>query len=420
MTTHQDFARWQTGPIRDGLAESRVLLLEGPRQCGKTTLAKLIGEGLETRGLYRTLDDVTLLNAALDDPHGFVAHDDGLMIIDEVQRAPILLPAVKKDVDENQKPGRFMLTGSANIQTLPKVTESLAGRVRKIRLRPLAQGEIDGAVPRFMQTAMAGAWRDVDLGRDPLNKHAYIELALRGGYPEAVRLVSPRARRQWHKDYLEALIDRDLRDVANIRRKDSLIKLVEVLAAWSSKFMDVAAIGSALSLSRSTLDAYVNAVETLYIIDRVKPWSKTDYARVGKQDKLFMTDTGLMASCLNWSFDNVRLDGELNGKLIETLVYTQLAALLESRAEGFNLYHYRDREKREIDFVVEGDDGAVLGLEVKAGSNLDHRDFRHLKWFRDTMATGRAFQGVILYTGEHVAPFGPQMWGVPISALFRG
>ncbi|OYU70440.1 MAG: AAA family ATPase [Alphaproteobacteria bacterium PA2] len=420
MTTYQVFERWQAGTIREGLSQSRVLLLEGPRQCGKTTLAKLIGEDPGARAIYRTLDDQTLLNAALEDPHGFVAHGDQLMIIDEVQRAPQLLAAVKKDVDENQKPGRFLLTGSANIMTLPKVKESLAGRVRKVRLRPLAQGEIERNKPHFLEIARAGGWRDISASGDQLSKDAYIEMALAGGYPEAVRLHQGRARRQWHNDYLEALIDRDLRDVANIRRKDNLFKLVEVLAAWSSRFMDATAISAALGTSRPTLETYINALETLYLVDRLTPWSKTDYARVGKQDKLFITDTGLMGSTLNWSFEKVRLDGSLNGKLIETLVYAQLTALLESQAEDFRLYHYRDREQRELDFLIEGEDGQLIGIEVKAGSNVEQRDFRHLKWFRDNLAGGREFQGLVLYTGEQRAAFGPQMWAVPISMLFRG
>lgn len=193
MTTHQSFRRWQEDQIRAGLSHSRVLLLEGPRQCGKTTLAKRIGDSLDVRGIYRTLDDLTLLNAAIDDPHGFVAHGDELMVIDEIQRAPQLLAAVKKDVDENQTPGRFLLTGSANIMTLPKVTESLAGRVRKVRLRPLALGEIARLEPRFLALARVGGWRDASEETVSAAKDSYIEMALAGGYPEAVRLSGSRA-----------------------------------------------------------------------------------------------------------------------------------------------------------------------------------------------------------------------------------
>ncbi|MGN6424324.1 MAG: ATP-binding protein [Asticcacaulis sp.] len=408
------YQRWQASSIRTALKERRVILLEGPRQCGKTTLARQMAGGGEGT-IYRTLDDQTLLNSAFEDPHGFVAHGNELMIIDEVQRAPLLLPAVKKDVDENETPGRFILTGSANIQSLPKVNESLAGRVRKVRLRPLSEGELENAQPQFLARIFAGDAKS--LPASTLNKDDYLTRALRGGFPEAVRLGSERQRRLWHKDYLQALIDRDLRDIANIRRQDSLLKLIEALAAWSSKYMDVSAIGASLSLTHGTLESYINAVETLYLVDRVRPWTKTDYARIGKKDKLFMADTGLMASCMGWSLDKVRLNGELNGKLIETFVYTQLAALVDASSGEYTLSHYRDREKREVDFLVENDD-AIVGIEVKAGTNIDADSFKHLKWFKANMAGEKPFYSIVLYSGEYTVSFGEGLWAVPTSALW--
>lgn len=193
---------------------AQVLLLEGPRQCGKTTLARQIAGGGEGT-IYRTLDDQTLLNSAIEDPQSFVAHGNELMIIDEVQRAPLLLPAVKKDVDENETPGRFILTGSANFQSLPKVNESMAGRVRKVRLRPLSEGELENAQPQFLARIFAGDVKGLPASN--LNKDDYLTRALRGGFPEVVQLENDRQRRLLHKDYLQALIDCDLRDIANIR-----------------------------------------------------------------------------------------------------------------------------------------------------------------------------------------------------------
>ena len=410
------YPRWQASAIGEALHSRRVILLEGPRQCGKTTLAKHISLETEERAVYRTLDDQTLLNSAIDDPHGFVAHGDNLMIIDEVQRAPALLTAVKKDVDENQKSGRFMLTGSANIQSLPKVKESLAGRVRKIRLRPLSEGELERKQPNFLRRLFLG---DVQtLPSSDLNKDDYLARAIRGGFPEAVLMTVPRERQLWHRDYINALIERDLKDIANIRRQDSLLKLIEALAAWSSKFMDISAIGASLSLTHGTLESYINAFETLYLVDRVRPWTKTDYARIGKKDKLFLADTGLMASCLNWTLDKVRLDGELNGKLMETFVYTQLAGLIDVAAGEYSLSHYRDREKREVDFVIEDSSNRIIGIEVKAGTNIDSDSFKHLKWFRSNVVPDKAFTGIVLYSGEHTASFGPNLWAVPTSSLW--
>ncbi len=407
------YPRWQEKGIRQALTSRRVLVLEGPRQCGKTTLAKALSAA---DSIYRTLDDVTLLDAALSDPHGFVRHGNQLMIIDEVQRAPLLLQAVKKDVDEFQDFGRFLLTGSANIQSLSGVTESLAGRVRKIRLRPLAVGETYKTKPLFVTQAFDGKF--MPLARSDYDKEAYLREAFQGGFPEARRLHTAKERHQWHQDYLEAMMERDLKDITHIKRQDSMLKLVETLAAWSSKFMDIAVLSSNLSLSRATVESYINALEALYLVERVKPWHKTDYDRVGKREKLFMTDTGLMAAILRWRFDTVCLDGDLNGKLIETFVFNQLMALIDAQEDAYTLFHYRDREQREIDFLIENEEGSLLGIEVKAGSAVTAATFKTLNWFQKTMATDRSFTGVVLYTGEHVVSFGDHMWAIPISCLW--
>jgi len=418
--------RWQTSGVLEALQTRRVVLLEGARQCGKTTLAK----SLQTSPgmIYRTLDDVALQAAARADPHGFVAHGAGLMVIDEIQRAPELLQAIKKEVDENTVPGRFLLTGSANIQSSPGVTESLAGRVGHQRLRPFAAGEIARVAPTFVARALREDWAGLTGNYSaapgvaptaPMSgKDAVLLQAMRGGYPE-VQALGDKAVRRWHQDYVAALMARDLQDIAHIRRKDSMRKLLEVLAAWSGKFMDVSAIGGQLALSRPTLETYINALQTLFLVERVRPWAKTDYDRVSKQDKLFMTDTGLAASLLRWQFDKVRLDADLSGKLVEGFVFTQLAAQLDAQDDPCHLTHYRDREQREIDFVIETPDGMTVGVEVKAGSAVGLDSFKHLVWFRDRMLQNKApFLGLVLYTGEQVLRFGEQLWAVPMHVLW--
>jgi predicted AAA+ superfamily ATPase len=409
------YSRWQNKIVELALLSRRVIVLAGARQCGKTTLAKY----LNLPGtIYRTLDDVTLLESAFNDPHGFVRHENELMIIDEIQKAPILLPAIKKDVDENQNLGRFLLTGSANIQSLPGVNESLAGRVRKIRLRSLVQGEIHGTLPNFFRW---GFTQKFPLTYANDNKDTYTMLALRGGYPEPLRIKQIRELHQWYADYINSLIERDLKDIINIKRQDGMKELLSILAAWSSKSMDVSAIASGLSLTRQTITTYINAIESLYLIEKLPVWPKTDYDRVNKQDKVFMTDTGLMASILNWRFEKVRLDGDQNGKLLETFVFTQLCAHIEALElldERYNIYYYRDREKREIDFIIENEDGNILGIEIKAGSSVSRDSFKHLKWFRDNIAKNKHFVGVVLYTGEQLASFGEAMWAIPINVLW--
>jgi predicted AAA+ superfamily ATPase len=405
------YARWQKNNIEEAIKTRRVLLLSGPRQCGKTTLAKQ----LVTKSIvYRTLDNAAIRTLAESDPHSFVEHTHQMLIIDEVQRAPALLSAIKIVVDENTRPGQFLLTGSANIQSLPSMQESLAGRVRKIRLRPLSQGELSGAAPIFLDKAFEQTF--VQNHSTYLNRKTMLEMAFRGGFPEAIKL-NDKDRQQWHRDYISALLERDLKDIARIHQHHAMQELVSILAGWSSKFMDIAAISSGLSIRRPTIESYINALETLYIVERIQPWTRTDYERVGKQTKLYMTDSGLMASILRWRKTQVELDADRIGKLIETFIFNELAALVDVSNSKYELFHYRDRERREIDFIIERDDQALLGIEIKAASSISAADFKHLKWFRDNIAKNRLFIGIVLYAGELAGKMGENLWAVPFSAL---
>ncbi|MBI3441788.1 MAG: ATP-binding protein [Proteobacteria bacterium] len=406
-----DYPRWQKQALNEALVSRRIVLLTGPRQCGKTTLAKqLVSKTVE----YRTLDDATLRQAAENDPQGFVesGRKNGTLIIDEVQRVPDILTAVKKVVDQNNRPGQYLLTGSANVQSLPTVQESLAGRVAKIRLRPLSQGEISRREPRFLDRAFSRDFRSEQHTRKDI-----VDFAFRGGFPEAVRLPADK-RKNWHQDYIDALIERDLKDVANIHKTDVMRELVDILAAWSSKFMIVSDIGAGLALERKTLASYISALEALYLVETVAPWTKTDYDRVGKQSKIFMSDTGMMAALLGWKPEQMQLDSDRAGKMFETFAYNQLAAQIDTHDNMYRLYHYRDREKREIDFLIEREDQSLLGVEVKSGSTVRGGDFQHLRWFEANLTKkGKPFTGIVLYTGESVVPFGDNLWAVPFGAL---
>jgi predicted AAA+ superfamily ATPase len=405
------YPRWQKNTIEEMMSERRVLMLSGPRQCGKTTLArKLESDQVE----YRTLDDDTLRAAAENDPQGFIKRSTETLIIDEVQRVPSLLPAIKKAVDEDTRSGQYLLTGSANIQSLPTVIESLAGRIAKIRLRPLSQGEVSKKTIRFLESAFIQSFAG---SNDCYDRDALLTIAFRGGFPEAM-VLGERGRKRWHTDYIDAMLERDLKEIARIHRKNAIRELVNVLAAWSGKFMDLSAIGSGLSIRRPTIESYINALEALYLVERVYPWTRTDYARVGKQTKLFMVDSGLMASLLRWQMDQVRFDPDRSGKLIETFAFNEIAAQVEAGNGRYELFHYRDREKREIDFLVERDDGVLLGIEIKAGSAVNNRDFKHMQWFQNNLAKEQPFIGIILYTGEFPASFGNNLWAIPFSFLW--
>jgi len=405
------YPRWQKKTIKQLMSERRVLLLSGPRQSGKTTLAREL-ESDQTE--YRTLDDSTLREAAENDPQGFIKRSTNTMIIDEVQLTPSLLPAIKKAVDEDTRPGQYLLTGSANIQSLPTVRESLAGRIAKIRLRPLAQGEVKKIAPRFIESAFKQSFSRSYTHYD---RDALLEMAFRGGFPEPM-ILQDRGRRRWHTDYISAILERDLKEITKIHRKNAMRELVNILAAWSAKFMDLSAIGSGLSIQRSTIESYINALETLYLVERIYPWTKTDYARVGKQSRLFMVDSGLMTTLLRWKMDQVRFDSDRSGKLMETFAFNEIMAQVEAGDGLYELFHYRDREKREIDFLIEREDNALLGIEIKAGSAIGKNDFKHMKWFQNNLAKNQTFIGLILYTGEFPASFGDNLWAVPFGLLW--
>ena len=407
------YKRWQQHIIEKALQTRRVLLIGGARQCGKTTLAKELETSENVN--YLTLDDPATRRVAESDPQGFVQHYGKTLVIDEVQRVPDLLLAIKIKVDEDTRAGQYLLTGSVNLKSSPGVRESLAGRIRKIRLRPLSQGEILGASPDFLDRAFN---RDFGQPGQAYGRNAMIDISFRGGFPEVLPLDDAE-RKLWHRDYADALLDHDLRDIANIRRRNAVSELVRILAAWSGKFMDVSAIGAGLSISRPTVETYVNALEALYLVERVSPWTRTDYDRVGNRSKLFMTDSGLMSSVLGWNGEQVRMDADRSGKLIETFAFNEIAALVDTGYGRYDLFHYRDREKREIDFLVEREDHALLGIEVKAGSTIGRNDFRTLKWFKENIAGDREFTGVVLYSGELAGSMGDGLWAVPFGTIWE-
>lgn len=407
-----EYQRWQASSVNNALKVRRVVVIAGARQCGKTTLARQItGEG----DIFFTLDDSALLVTARNDPLGFVKHSSGTLIIDEIQKAPWLLPAIKQIVDRNNTPGQFLLTGSADIRKHPEITESLAGRVKNIRLRTLTIGEIAEKQPSFLQTAFARSWPKQIRGYD---KEAVMRLAFRGGYPEVTHADNAE-RKNWHLDYVGSLLTQDLQDIMNIRRKDVMRKLLSILAAWSSKYMDISAICSHLSTTRVTLTTYINALESLYLFERLGAWIETDYERVGRREKIFATDTGLLASLLDWRLEEVLLDSDRSGKIIETLVFNELAAQIETYGYQYSLSHYRDRQGREIDFVVGNDNGELMGIEVKAGSMVSSSDCRHMRWFAQNIVPDKPFTGIVLYTGENTLPLGKDMYAVPIAALWN-
>ena len=231
------------------------------------------------------------------------------------------------------------------------------------------------------------------------------------------KALPEQARKRWHNDYLDSLLMRDLKDISNIRRKDVMRKLLGVLMSWSGKFMETTSICSSLSVTKPTLISYINALETLYLFEQLGPWIKTDYERVVRRSKIYATDTGLIASFLNWRLDDVLFDSDRLGKIIETLAFCELSAQVDLDG-NYSLAQYRDRNDHEIDFLVEDADGGVLGIEVKASSSVSRSDAKHLLWFRANILRQKPFVGIVLYTGEHTLSLGDDLYAVPMAALW--
>ena len=412
----REVQRWQAEGVKHALKKRRVVVLTGGRQTGKTTL---LNQVLDKNSVFLSLDDAGTLAFAKEDPKGFLKHSAsggaGTMFIDEIQKAPNLIPEIKLAVDKNKRPGQYCLTGSANIQTLPIISDSMAGRNKRIRLRPLSTGEILEKKPGFIKRAF-----DMDFPRKIIghDKEKIFELAFRGGYPEAVKLKNQKDRKEWHIDYIDDLINRDLKDLMNIRRQHELKELVLVLAGWSGKFMDVAKIGAGMSLSKQTLETYINALESLYLFDRVNPWVRTDYERVGKSAKFYANDTGFMTSILGWKKEDIMRDSDRSGKLMETFIFQELSAQIDLSSE-YNLYQYRDYKQHEVDFLIERDDGVMVGIEVKASHSVSKEDFSPQIWFKENIMRGTTpYTALVLYSGEDTLSFGEGLLAVPTAALW--
>lgn len=405
-----EFKRWALASVQEALSVFRVVFVSGVRQCGKTTLTKQLAI---PDSELRSLDSSAMRKVAAEDPAGFIKRDgSGLLIIDEIQKEPSLLPEIKLAVDEITDKGQYLITGSANIKTLPSVTESLAGRMGTVRLRPLAHGEIAGNSPRFIRRAMNEDFPRVVKG---FSKADVVHFAFRGGYGETLDF-SPRAKRLWFKSYLDSMLLHDIRELMDVRAYQTLRKMAEDLFARSAKFFDAKEFTSAYGIKQETFTRYMSILKTLFLVDEVEAWHETDYDGLGKRSKYFAADTGMMASVLNWDECEVNFDSDRAGKLVETWVYGQLAAQIDIE-DGVSIAQFRDKQKHEIDFMVTDSEGRTLGIEVKAGSDVGKSDFKNLAWFRDNLAKDKAFTGIVLYAGATTLPFGTNLYAVPLGAI---
>ncbi|WP_433515701.1 ATP-binding protein [Nonomuraea sp. CA-143628] len=408
------FPRRAEAMALEALSDTRVVVVNGARQVGKSTLASLIAAQADNaRQLY--LDDPAILAAAEEDPVAFVQHD-GLLMIDEIQRTPQLLLPIKHEVDRHPRAGRFLLIGSARLLGLRDLPDALPGRTETIELWPLSQGEIDSAPDGFVDHVFThGA--DVAMNPSPLRKPDYVDRALRGGYPEAVRRDPGRRRNRFFDSYITDLVTRDVRQISDIERPAEMRRLLSVIGARMGGLAVVQSIAGDVGLPRVTLSRYLDLLELIFVIKRIPAWSSNLTTRAISTPKLIVTDSGLGGRLIGMSTERARDVTAPIGPLLENFAIGEVARQLTWANESVQLFHYRDRDQIEVDMVLEHASGEVIGLEVKAAETVRGDDFRGLRHLADRLGA-RFRAGFVLYTGEQSLSFGERLRALPMSSLW--
>lgn len=394
--------------VREALADTRVVVVSGARQVGKSTLAEVVVG--EERGVARYLDDPVTRAAATSDPARFVRHD-GLMLIDEVRRVPDLWLAIKNLVDREPRPGRLLLTGSARLLALKSLPDALVGRSETIELWPLSQGEIHGAPDGFVDAAFS-AGADLRATAAGLRRSDYLARLTCGGYPEAVRRDTPRRRERFFESYLADMISRDVKQVAQIERAADMRRLIGLLAAQSSGLLNRSRLADDLGVPRTTIAQYVAILETVYLIRLVPAWSTSATARAVAMPKLVFVDSGFAA----YLTKGLPAD-TWTGSLVENFALGEIARQLTWARTPARLYHYRDRDGNEVDGLLEDNAGRVVGVEVKAAETVRPDDFRGLRHLQRRLGE-RFHAGFVLYCGPESLSFGDGLTCLPLSALW--
>lgn len=407
------FARHLRPHLLEALSESRAVALLGARQVGKSTLvADLASSDYPARLI--NLDDEATANAASTDPTGLVAGITGPAVIDEIQRAPGLLLAVKQRLDSNRSRGQFLLTGSANILTLPTVSDALPGRIEYLNLWPLSQGELRSRRETFIDALLDGRFPMVSGAS--IGRGAVAPILATGGYPE-LQGRTVRGRSRFFASYIASIIGRDLDDVANVRNVENVERLLYVIAARSGALASFHGMATDLGVDTNTVRAHTKILEDLFLVRRLRPWHVNLGSRQIKSPKLHIVDSGLLAHLVGANERRITEHGDIAGMLLESFTAMELLRQADWAEESVQLFHYRDKQQREVDVILERLSGEIAGVEIKAGATPSSRDFAGLRYLRDKLGA-RFKAGVVLHTGADALPFGDRLAAVPVSGLW--
>ena len=392
--------------LQEALAVFPVVLLCGARQVGKSTLVLSLCEH------YITLDDITQLDGARADPKRFIQDLPRPIVIDEIQKAPELLPAIKEEVDRKRKNGDFLLTGSANLLGYKKVTESLAGRMGVMELLPLSCREMaNRADANLVDDLFSAEWPN---NKTSQSSNLLLDSLLQGGYPELQKIHTQRGRNLWFSSYVSTYIERDVRDIGELRHIDRFIHLLNILAPRSATLLNKAELSRTAGIEQKTLTNYLSLLEMVFQIKRIQPYSTNLGKRFVKSPKLFFTDSGVLCHLLGLNSKETLRNSSHYGAILETFVFTELLKAVQYSESPTRLWHYRTSDQHEIDLLIERD-GKVIPVEIKAAKTVRKKDFKHIEDLQSRNSTVK--NGVIFYQGEQLVPFGKN-YAMPIPMLF--
>ncbi|MDF1878440.1 ATP-binding protein [Sulfurimonas sp. SAG-AH-194-C20] len=404
--------------ILEMLDNFRIVAINGPRQSGKTTLAKLIVKNKNI--IYYTFDDEDVYNTAKLDPNGFISYiSKDNVVIDEVQMIPELIPSIKMQVDEVNKKGMFLLTGSSDMFKNSKIKESLAGRMVSFNLYPLSYSEINNRDTNIIDKLFSDDFNYFDIDFTTISNQHFTEAVINGGYPE-IYTLSTKAKYAWYESYIKSRITKDIQSIGDvdINQIVSLAKLLQLLAGQISSLVNYKNIADKIKISDKTVRKYIEILEALYIIKLVPAYANNQLKRVVKSPKVHFIDSGLASYFLNVDADGAMVkQGELYGDIVESFVYSELLKHKSTAQRRVNIYHFRDQQKKEVDFVLESTDSKIVAIEVKSGSNIKKEYFKGLVALADTIK-GKDFKGIILYGGNKVIPYKIQeyqFWVIPLK-----